>query len=314
MVARYPGARWIPSGTDQGPNNGPNAFSWHEAVTTASSVAGWVETTNSCHGFIAKDGTAEQYKDFDRVAYGTLNGNQRGVVTWETWDDLLPSTNRSPDNSHGPNDFPWSPEQCERIADIIAWASTALNIPIHFMADTRERGHAPHRLGVPNPSGAVYVGFGQDTWTSHPGKQCPGDMRILQLRDKILPRARQLVGSTPLPAGPVNLATALARAGGGTPPPPVETDWFDMATKEELKAVVTQCINDPAFLNAVAVTVLQHGLTTEEGINVILPSLPQRVWEYAIENQVPDENGHTGKYMTQSFLASIDRKVTPPKA
>jgi hypothetical protein len=241
MTPRYPGARWIPSGSDRGPNNGPVSFSWHEAVTTAGvdAIAGWVSQGDSCHGFVGRHGDTGQYKDFDRVAYGTLNGNQRGVVTWETWDDLLPATGMSPDGSHGSNDFPWTPEQCERIADIIAWANVELGIPIHFMRTTREPGHAPHRLGVPNFTGRVDIGYGPDQWTTSPGKSCPGDLRVLQLRDAILPRAAVLADGmragrwSTLPTGDVDIAAALARNGAPSAPEP-----FD----------VIRYISEPAYL------------------------------------------------------------------
>jgi hypothetical protein len=176
-----------------------------------------------------------QYKDFDRVAYGVYQGNQRGVITIETWDDLYPQPHNghpggtSWDGSHGPNDYSWTDQQVERIADVIMWMNQALNIPIHFMANTRERGHAPHRLGVPNPTGNVDVGYGPDQWTTHPGKECPGDLRILQLRDVCLPRAAALVaaGCTPLPDGPVNLAAACARTGGGNTAPVVARTYIE---------------------------------------------------------------------------------------
>jgi len=257
MTPRYPGAVWMPVGQDLGANNGPVSFSWHEAVTTGSkeAIAGWVNQENSCHGFVAQYGDCAQYKDFDRVAYGVLNGNSKGVCTWETWDDLLPATNRSPDGSHGPNDFPWDAGQCERIADIIAWANHVLGIPIHFMRATNEPGHAPHRLGVPSAGGNVDIGFGPDTWTSHPGKECCGDLRVLQLRDHIIPRAAALAAGmrngsiTTLPTGDVDLATALQR-GGGTP------------LEDTLSAAEVKQINDhidQAFAALAASKATQYG-------------------------------------------------------
>lgn len=244
MTPRYPGAWWMPTGPSREGYNSHRCWTTHEAVTTGGvrAIHGWSSSAKACHGFTAQDGDCGQFVDFDQIVAGTYEGNGY-AVTWENWDDLLPSTNRSPDGSHGPNDFPFSAQQVERNADIAAWAVDAIGIPLDWMTNTRQAGHAPHRLGVPNPDGRINVGYGPDQWTTHPGKQCPGDMRIIQLRDVILPRARVILAAvragrcTWLPPGPVNLVAALARTGGAvTPPapqPPSEEDEL-MGVKDDI--------------------------------------------------------------------------------
>lgn len=231
-MLKYPGARWYGIGGNGRPCN-PRACSWHEAVTTAGvdGIAGWVSDARACHGFIGQDGDAGQYADFGEAVNGVKDDNG-SVLTWETWDGLLPATNRSPDGSFGPNDRPWTPQQAERIADVMAWMVDALGIPLRLMEWTNERGHGPHRLGVRNPDGAVRTNTGPASWTAHDGKQCPGDQRVRQL-PAIIARAQVIYGAVKagagwLPTGPVNLAAALNR-GGGTPPPPQPTGDPDMA-------------------------------------------------------------------------------------
>lgn len=220
MTPRYPGAVWRgPGGNGNGCN--PRACSWHEAVTTAeTSVYEWNAGARACHGFVGRYGHAEQYADFDQAVSGVKDDNG-SVLTWESWDGLLPATNRSPDGSFGPNDRGWTDEQVERIIDIVAWMVSALGIPARWMDWTNERGHAPHRLGVRNPGGAVRTNTGPASWTKWNGKECPGDKRVVQLRDVIIPSAQRLApllasgSARPLPPGRVDVAAARARYSGG---------------------------------------------------------------------------------------------------
>lgn len=235
MTPRYPGARWYGIG-GQGGSCSHRSMSWHQAVTTGGvdAIAGWTSTARACHGFTAKDGDAGQYAEFSASVAGVYNGNSQ-VCTWENWDGLLPATNRSPDGTFGPNDRDWTPAQFERNADLMAWAVDGLGIPLHLMANTEEPGHGPHRLGVPQASGNVELHYGPTCWTMHPGKQCPGDLRILALPAMLARAAVILAGVRAgrfgwLPTGPVDTSTLR----GATTPTP-QTDWID-----ELMATVTE--------------------------------------------------------------------------
>jgi hypothetical protein len=55
-----------------------------------------------------------------------------------------------------------------------------------------------------------------------------------------------------------DLAAVAASLPAGGGPPPNTTDWFDMATKDELAAVIWEQINRPEHLASVAITVWQH--------------------------------------------------------
>jgi len=211
MTPRYPGARFYGQG-GQGGRCTYRSCSWHEAVTAGGvdAIAGWNSSAGACHGFTGKDGDCGQYVDFHVSVAGVLNGNGQ-VLTWENWDGLVVSTNRSPDGSFGPNDIGWTPQQFERNADIMAWMVDALGIPLHNMQNTEQPGHGPHRLGVPQASGKVQLNYGPTKWTSHAGKQCPGDERIRQL-PAMLARAAVIRDGVRagrfgwLPTGPVDLS------------------------------------------------------------------------------------------------------------
>ena len=222
---RYPGATWLPAGSDLGYNGGPKAFAWHTAITTASSIRGWVEQSNASQGWVGPRGNAEQYKDFDRACYGTLDGNYNGVVTIETWDGLNVQTATEQDV----NRDPWPAVMCERIADWIAWGDLELGIPTQRLHRTDSAGNGPHRTGIRNattnlPNGNVFEGPGR--WSSSTSKPCCGDKRLVQMygpdmdgNGVILQRARVIRDGvaagrcTWLPPGDVDLHAALVRTG-----------------------------------------------------------------------------------------------------
>lgn len=235
MVARYSGATWYPTNNGVGgSNNGPVSCSWHGAITngTGVGIAGWnLSDYSHCHGFVEKAGAAYQYVDFNYYVAGTLDGNYRGVITWETWDGLSPATATYNDVNRGV----WTDQQCERIADIVAFNENELGIPAQRMHSTRSSGNGPHGTGIPNRSSlqGLSVYEGPDRWSVDDHKPCPGDLRIRQLygpnldggAGSILARGRVIAEGVRagrfgyLPVGDVNLRSALARGGA-----PVEFD------------------------------------------------------------------------------------------
>ncbi len=79
-------------------------------------------------------------------------------------------------------------------------------------------------------------------------------------------------------------------------------DWFDMATKDELAAVVWEQINRPEYLDAVATTVwtktvsdrrandlLNSAAVNAEWNNTGITELPVRVWTQPITGNEPDQ-------------------------
>ncbi len=96
------------------------------------------------------------------------------------------------------NDVPaWTAAQCETLAELCAWAHQKHGIPLVLAPDSKptSRGIAPHRWGIDgNWAGYAYGGRvpGGELWSTKYGKGCPGDRRIRQLIEIVIPRAREL--------------------------------------------------------------------------------------------------------------------------
>lgn len=260
------------------------AHTLHEAVTTAEqSVFGWVSSEGSCSWFNGKGGYAEQYIEAGVQAYANSYGNHRSFAM-ESYDGL--HIQQAPYREIGSGGIygtsaqtgKWDDGQCERIADVTAWLHIEHGIPVRVMqsSHTSEHGVGPHRLGVPGWPGG-YDDVGGERWTSHPGKPCPGDLRIAQIpgivaRAQVIADAIQAGRCGYLPTGNVDLAAALARtggkistpSGGATTPPSTPTDWFDMASKDEVKDALRELLTEQPVLDGVAEAVVNyHGLNND---------------------------------------------------
>lgn len=154
------------------------------------------DPANAAHFSVGGDGKITQSRDTRYRSAANLNGNHR-VIAVET-EDLGP-------------DFPvwdvndghavpaWTSAQLESNARILAWAHKAHNIPLVLAPDSKStsRGVAYHRMGVDgNFEGYAYGGrvANGERWSSAFGKVCPGDRRIKQLIEIVIPRARVLAG------------------------------------------------------------------------------------------------------------------------
>lgn len=91
--------------------------------------------------------------------------------------------------------------QCETLARLAVWAHRTHGIPLVLCPDSKptSRGIGYHRQGIDGnflAEGYAYGGRvpGGEVWTTTPGKVCPGDRRIRQLINVIIPRARVLAG------------------------------------------------------------------------------------------------------------------------
>ena len=237
MTTQYPGAIWRPinySGHDA--CDELTALTVHEAVTTAEqSVFGWVSSEGSCNWFNGKNGYAEQYIPAGIQSYANSSGNHRSFAM-ESYDGLKILQNPYREVGSGgiygteAQNGRWDDGQVERIADVFAWLNIEHGIPLRLMASshTSEHGIGPHRLGVPGWPGG-YDDLGGERWTSHPGKPCPGDLRIAQLPG-IVARAQAIADAIQsgrcgyLPTGEVDVQAALARTGNTplTPPAPLD--------------------------------------------------------------------------------------------
>jgi hypothetical protein len=187
------------------------ASSWNinEAdPTNLDGINGWIETGyTEAHGYNDQFGNQIQYCSVRASVGGTLNGNYRNR-TWEAW---------NPPGSDGDlNLSGYTPEQCERFSDLLAWDHINNGTLLQDMNDSRPSSHGVgcHRYGITgyNP----YRSVGGEVWSTSSSKVCPGTARIAQLPG-IITRAKAIANAVQaglcgyLPKGRVNLTAALAR-------------------------------------------------------------------------------------------------------
>lgn len=122
------------------------------------------------------DGVVYQWVDTDFQADANLQGNPR-LISIETSDG-------------GDATTPWSPAQLDAITDLVVWACQEHSIPPELVADSTPglRGIGYHRQGI-DP----WRISGGEKWSNAQGKVCPGDARIAQLVNDVIPRVRQQV-------------------------------------------------------------------------------------------------------------------------
>lgn len=150
----------------------------------------------AAHWSIGSRGEITQSRDTLYQSAANAAGNPRVLAVecedlgeeFGTWDTR---------NGHAVPSF--TPEQIEAGARIAAWAYQVHGIPLQRCPDSRpgSRGIGYHRLGIPGNWGDyAYSGLvaGGEVWTTKPGKACPGDRRITQIINEIIPRARALAG------------------------------------------------------------------------------------------------------------------------
>lgn len=141
------------------------------------------------HFGVAGSGRAKQWQDLDYRADANYEGNGR-VISIETADVGESFPDWLPD---GPVP-PWTPAQLDRIVLIVGWCCDRYDIPKRLVADSRSgrRGIAYHRQGIDGNFTGPYKGRRGvgERWSVSGGKVCPGDARIRQLIEIVIPRVR----------------------------------------------------------------------------------------------------------------------------
>jgi hypothetical protein len=151
---------------------------------------GYVGTES--HFGVGADGTVYQWVDTERGADANLEGSFR-LLSIETADMGGPFPSWS-----GSNVPAWTDAQLDAIAKIIAWAAKVHGFPVQRMPDSKpgSKGVGWHRMGIDGnfsqPDGQLLGGRvdGGQHWSTTTGKPCPGDRRIHQVVDEIIPRAK----------------------------------------------------------------------------------------------------------------------------
>lgn len=148
----------------------------------------------AAHFSIGSKGERTQSRDTRFQSAANYEGNHR-VIAIET-EDIGPEFGAW--NTNDGRAVPaWTAAQCESIAVVLAELHHLHGIPLTLAPDSRptSRGIGYHRQGVDgNWAGYAYSGrvSGGEVWTKSRGKVCPGDRRIKQLIEIVIPRARAL--------------------------------------------------------------------------------------------------------------------------
>jgi hypothetical protein len=197
-MARFPGAVYRPLGRQTEPR-----LSTHDIVCLHTMVGYLTSTdalfheggytgTEAHFGVGGKwgpdvhaglDGVVYQWQDTDRQADANADGNHR-IISIETADNAA---------ADGADIAAWTPAQVESIAQVTAWCCRRYTIPATLVPDSRpgRRGVAYHRQGI-DP----WRVSGGERWSVARGKECPGDRRIEQLQDVVIPRVRGILDSS----------------------------------------------------------------------------------------------------------------------
>jgi hypothetical protein len=171
----------------------------------------WGEDVDGGPGGSSLDGVVWQWQERAFEAEANFRGNRR-VISIETADN-------APEHASGIE--PWSDAQLGSIAAVMAWECSLeahtdcpedwdchrgvewrgirVAIPPELVPDSKRsrRGLALHRQGVLHSQGFGVPGFlveGGERWSRAPGKECPGDERVRQFVEIVVPavQARML--------------------------------------------------------------------------------------------------------------------------
>lgn len=171
----------------------PRRLILHTAVSNATpSMHSYFNVSGRAtpHFYLGRDGELEQYIDTGYQSSANLNGNH-DCITVESWDGY--------DTAYWQPDVPpWTDAQVEALARLAAWCYTTHGIPLVQLPSSRPgtRGVGWHRLGIDGNFPAGLLGGrveGGERWSSATGKVCPGDDRIRQTVNDIIPRALALL-------------------------------------------------------------------------------------------------------------------------
>jgi hypothetical protein len=115
-------------------------------------------TPLEAHFGVAMDGRVWQWRDTSIQADSQFDGNEY-CISIETEDKHKPETR-------------WTDIQLERLVELITWIGDQHDIPFRMVETTQERGIGFHR---------------QFPEWNHDNHSCPGDTRLAQLKNELIP-------------------------------------------------------------------------------------------------------------------------------
>jgi peptidoglycan hydrolase-like protein with peptidoglycan-binding domain len=181
-MAIYSGARQrILSGYNKPRGGSVRAVVLHSTAGGASSPYPTFARGSACsHFWVGYDGQIEQFMDTAwKDAADLYNGGGPYVVSIET------ASNTSGTDA-------WTSAQLKSIVKLVTWICDHYDIPARQSRYAGDAGIGWHRLGIDGnfPSGLHggrrQIGRG-DVWSTAFGKVCPGDKRIDQVVDSVIP-------------------------------------------------------------------------------------------------------------------------------
>jgi hypothetical protein len=188
MAIRYPGAANHQLHGKSTTPLAPRIINVHTMVWDLQSCENYFAQAGNpySHFGTGPNGEVFQWQDLTYRAASDLNGNNF-CISIENADKGAgyPSWSGS--------DVPrFTPAQAEAIAQLVAWLCIRFGIPAVAVPDSLPSRHGPgyHRHGINPwrlPDGILY--------SNSYGKVCPGDRRINQFLNEIMPRVQTLVGT-----------------------------------------------------------------------------------------------------------------------
>lgn len=192
-MARWNGAAWRPLGPQTEPRLGKaNIVCLHTMVGYLKSTEDMFEQdgysgVESHFGVGGKwgpdasaglDGVVYQWQDTDYQADANGPDGNDYVISIETADNAPADADDL---------APWTERQLDAIVELVTWCCQVHDIPATLIPDTKpgRRGIGYHRQGC-DP----FRADGGDLWSSAYGKVCPGDQRVNQVKNIIIPRVQ----------------------------------------------------------------------------------------------------------------------------
>lgn len=187
-MARMTEAQWV------GPHHDNGEMSKWDIVCIHTIVGN--PPAHAAHFSVRSDGHVFQSRDTNFKSAANYNGNHR-IIAIENDDFGSEYGDWDINNGHDVPEF--TDIQCEAIAHTLVWCYRTHGIPLVACPNSKpgSRGIAYHRQGIKgNWAGYAYGGWveGGELWSTKTGKVCPGDRRISQLHNTIIPRARIIAG------------------------------------------------------------------------------------------------------------------------
>lgn len=227
----------------------PRVINLHTMAGTLAGTESWFSGSGRAYSHIGLGGSGafRQWQDLRFRAASDLNGNPYSIsIECEDTGQHFPGWS-------GSNVPQFTEAQIQTLIVLLAWLCARFGLPPTAIRSscTDQRGIGWHRFGI-DP----WRQSNCPRWSSSAGKACPGDRRIVQIQNRVLP------------------------ALGSPPSPPSTGDWLDMfKTQAEFEEAVRkacgQAIHRKFSGRSVAYTWLQTLYDRVADLHERTPSLDE---------------------------------------